>query len=38
MHVLKMVLFAMFRPFATARDVRGGGGHFNEQCHPQVFN
>lgn len=30
-------LKAIFRSFAGARSVRGGGGRFNEQCHPCTY-
>src|SRR4051812_2606748 len=36
MQKLRALLLAMFRPFATAAAVRGGSGHYNEQCHPQT--
>ena len=28
---------AIFRSFADARSVKGGSGHYNEQCHPQTY-
>jgi hypothetical protein len=34
---LRALLFIVFRPYATARFVRGGSGHYNEQCHPQTY-
>jgi len=38
MQKLRALLLAVFRPFATAAAVRGGSGHYREQCHPQTFN
>ena len=38
MNRLHALFIILFRPYATARFVRGGSGHFNEQCHPQTFN
>jgi hypothetical protein len=37
MRFLKAFLLILARPYARARDVRGGSGHFNEQCHPQTY-
>lgn len=34
---LRALFIAVFRPFASARFVRGGSGHYNEQCHPQTY-
>lgn len=34
---LRSLYIAFFRPFAGARAVRGGSGHYNEQCHPQTY-
>lgn len=38
MSVLRAWFNAMFRSFAGPQFVRGGGGHFNEQCHPCTYN
>ncbi len=27
-----------FQKYANASYVRGGSGHYNEQCHPQTYN
>jgi hypothetical protein len=35
---LRALFIAVFRTYATATAVRGGSGHFNEQCHPQKYN
>jgi hypothetical protein len=34
---LRALFVALFRPYARASAVRGGSGHFNEQCHPQTY-
>jgi hypothetical protein len=28
---------AIFKSFTGARSVKGGSGHYNEQCHPQTY-
>jgi hypothetical protein len=38
MNFLRALFFALFRHYATAGAVRGGSGHYNEQCHPQTYN
>ena len=37
MSFLRALFVALFRSFATASSVQGGGGHYNEQCHPQYY-
>ena len=37
MAVLKALWFALFRSYAGASAVKGGSGHWNEQCHPQRY-
>jgi hypothetical protein len=34
---LRALFVALFRPYARASAVRGGSGHYNEQCHPQTY-
>jgi len=38
MRRIRALLQALFGHYATARSVRGGSGHYNEQCHPQTYN
>lgn len=38
MRLLRALRIVLFRPFATARVIRGGSGHYNEQCHPGTYN
>jgi hypothetical protein len=38
MSILRALFVAFLKPFATARAVKGGSGHYNEQCHPQTYN
>jgi len=38
MSFLKAMFFALFRHQGSAEAVQGGGGHYNEQCHPQQYN
>jgi hypothetical protein len=35
---LRALFVAFFKHFAGARWVKGGSGHYNEQCHPQTYN
>jgi hypothetical protein len=35
---LRALFIAVLRPYAKASFVRGGSGHYNEQCHPQQYN
>jgi hypothetical protein len=37
MAFLRTLFVALFRPYARQKLVRGGSGHFNEQCHPQTY-
>jgi hypothetical protein len=37
MNVLRALFVSLFRHYATASSVQGGGGHYNEQCHPQTY-
>ena len=37
MSLLRALFVAFFKPFATATAVKGGSGHYNEQCHPQTY-
>jgi hypothetical protein len=34
---LRALFVALFRPYARAAAIRGGSGHYNEQCHPQTY-
>lgn len=38
MTFLRAIYVLLFGAYATPRAVRGGSGHFNEQCHPQTYN
>ena len=38
MSLLKALFVMFFRSFSPAASVKGGSGHFNEQCHPQTYN
>jgi hypothetical protein len=38
MSKLKLFFLVLFRHFSSARDVRGGSGHFNEQSFNQTYN
>ena len=37
MTYLRAWCVALFRSYSRATDVRGGSGHYNEQCHPQTY-
>ncbi len=37
MRIFKALFLAFFGQYAGARAVRGGSGHYNEQCHPQTY-
>ena len=37
MALLKSLFVALFGHHATARSINGGGGHYNEQCHPMTY-
>jgi len=37
MRILKSIYIALFRAHASAKNVKGGSGHFNEQCHPGTY-
>lgn len=37
MAFFRALIVALFRPYAHASAVRGGSGHYNEQCHPQTY-
>jgi len=34
---LRALWIALFKPFSGATAVKGGSGHYNEQCHPQTY-
>jgi hypothetical protein len=38
MRLLRALLIGLFRHYADARAIKGGNGHYNEQCHPQTYN
>ena len=35
---VRALIVVVCRPYATVRAIRGGSGHYNEQCHPQTYN
>jgi len=37
MTVLRALFVALFRHYATVRAIKGGSGHYNEQCHPGTY-
>jgi hypothetical protein len=37
MAYIRALFLALFHPYASPRAVRGGSGHYNEQCHPQTY-
>lgn len=37
MRIIKAIFVALFRHHAGPRSIRGGSGHYNEQCHPQTY-
>jgi hypothetical protein len=37
MTFLRAIFTALFRPYGGQRLVRGGSGHYNEQCHPGTY-
>ena len=37
MRLLRNLFIALFRPYAGAKSIKGGSGHYNEQCHPQTY-
>jgi hypothetical protein len=37
MSILRALFVGFFKHYAAAKKVRGGSGHYNEQCHPQTF-
>jgi len=38
MRFLRTLFLVVFGHYGRAGSVRGGSGHFNEQCHPQTYN
>ena len=38
MKIVRNLLIALFGHHAGARHVKGGSGHYNEQCHPGTYN
>lgn len=38
MKILRALFQALFGHHAAAGAVRGGSGHYNEQCHPGTYN
>lgn len=38
MKILHNLLITFFCHYAAARHVKGGSGHYNEQCHPGTYN
>jgi hypothetical protein len=37
MKILKALFVAFFKHYAGPNAVKGGSGHYNEQCHPQTY-
>lgn len=37
MALLKKVVVALFGHYASSARIRGGSGHYNEQCHPGTY-
>ena len=37
MRIFRALFVLLFRSYAGAGAVRGGSGHYNEQCHPQTY-
>jgi hypothetical protein len=37
MRFVRALFIAVFRHYAGAKAVKGGSGHYNEQCHPQTY-
>jgi hypothetical protein len=37
MAYIRAIFRLLFRADATSRAIRGGGGPYNEQCHPQRY-
>jgi len=38
MSFIRALFLTFFGHFAGSKAVRGGNGHYNEQCHPQTYN
>ena len=38
MKFLRNLYVTLFGHYAAARQVKGGSGHYNEQCHPGTYN
>lgn len=38
MRIFNALFVLLFRSYAPASAVRGGSGHYNEQCHPQTYS
>ena len=38
MKYVRALIRAFFGHYTTSRTVRGGSGHYNEQCHPGTYN
>ncbi len=34
----KALITLFFQRHANANVIKGGSGHYNEQCHPQTYN
>jgi hypothetical protein len=37
MAFIRAILRVLFRAYSSAGAIRGGSGHYNEQCHPQTY-
>jgi len=37
MHLMRNLITLLLGHYATSSKVRGGGGHYNEQCHPGTY-
>jgi hypothetical protein len=37
MSYLRAILTLLFRHYASPRAIKGGSGHYNEQCHPNTY-
>ncbi len=37
MRYIRAIYLAFFDYYASTKNVRGGSGHYNEQCHPSTY-
>jgi hypothetical protein len=37
MSMFRALFIAFFKHFARAKSIKGGSGHYNEQCHPSTY-